>query len=717
MPLDNPDSKTASTAKRQQFALWFAEQGFPIIRLKPGAKEPVSGAGWGAEATTDPETIKGWFKYHPDMNYGVTGGDHHVIVDLDIKAAANGEDALAEEAAKFGDYGVYAETLTARSPSGGKHLFYRVDSATGNANRFPIAIDVRGKKGYVVGVGSELVEDMCKPKDTPGSYTVEKKAKIAAAPDWMRDYFRPADERAEQADVALYELDLPTNMKRARDFLERREIATEGSGGNEQTYVTFCKLKDFGLSLEKAVEIVCEEGGWNDRCDPPWDIDELTAPAGPATNAYRYGRQQPGIQGMDEDPFGIGAATAEDLKAAGMQDVGEEVDQEAMEDAAAQVDAEQQAKKANSIAESWRRVRRRGAEFNKRPRAETFISEWLPAYGLVGLVAKRGCGKTTVLVDMALSIATDEKWMNTPTRQGLYVIFVVGESAESAADLIEAWCKRNGLQHPPERFICYERPVNLMSDDDCDGLIQVIREDVPKGERAVVVIDTWQRSTGASDQRDEERMSAAVDNAERIGKAVRGPTVAAFHPPKRGDLTISGSGVIENKTSAIWHLSDQTHGKHLEVDRIKGRGEGNYVVMQFVDQAIEGEDEFGQPRLSQVAVRKGGTELTEAQQAQQDAKKAAYARLICDRLTTWDTEADGSPVVATMAKLIAGEKVDVDGKAHTLPGIDQLRKNVLPKMFDGDGFDLGDGKRLALIQFGKPVAGKESRTFQVASLQ
>jgi hypothetical protein len=34
-----------------------------------------------------------------------------------------------------------------------------------------------------------------------------------------------------------------------------------------------CRLKDFALSKEQSLELLLEE--WNERCEPPWPVDEL----------------------------------------------------------------------------------------------------------------------------------------------------------------------------------------------------------------------------------------------------------------------------------------------------------------------------------------------------------------------------------------------------------------------------------------------------------
>jgi hypothetical protein len=53
-------------------ALILARFGFPIIPLAPGTKHPPKGFdGWQQRATTDPATIRAWWREWPDANVGV----------------------------------------------------------------------------------------------------------------------------------------------------------------------------------------------------------------------------------------------------------------------------------------------------------------------------------------------------------------------------------------------------------------------------------------------------------------------------------------------------------------------------------------------------------------------------------------------------------------------------------------------------------------------
>jgi hypothetical protein len=67
--------------------------------------------------------------------------------------------------------------------------------------------------------------------------------------------------------------DRPSVVERARHYIEKMDAAVAGDGGHNQTFHVACVLVEkFGLTYEDAIELLLE---YNERCDPPWSIDEL----------------------------------------------------------------------------------------------------------------------------------------------------------------------------------------------------------------------------------------------------------------------------------------------------------------------------------------------------------------------------------------------------------------------------------------------------------
>lgn len=76
--------------------------------------------------------------------------------------------------------------------------------------------------------------------------------------------------------------------------LKHAEIAVSEKQGNHTTYTIACKGRDFGLSPKITLQLM--QSHWNNRCQPPWDDEELL---GIVSNAYEYAQNDIGCDTID----------------------------------------------------------------------------------------------------------------------------------------------------------------------------------------------------------------------------------------------------------------------------------------------------------------------------------------------------------------------------------------------------------------------------------
>ncbi|WP_331742610.1 bifunctional DNA primase/polymerase [Streptomyces sp. NBC_01006] len=188
-------------------AAWLASRGYPVHPLAPGTKTPAAncrectGRNHSPEAcpchaqgrwchgfhaaTTDPDTLREWWRREPEFGIGVAcGAAGLVIIDVDAHATElpdrqrllpgipiddrvdltglqSGFDTLALLAAYRSrpDPCEDASTLRVRTPSGGMHIWYRAPKgglrlrcSSGSSSRVALAwqVDVRAEGGYIV---------------------------------------------------------------------------------------------------------------------------------------------------------------------------------------------------------------------------------------------------------------------------------------------------------------------------------------------------------------------------------------------------------------------------------------------------------------------------------------------------------------------------------------------------------------------------------------
>jgi len=569
-----------------RWALYLARQGFGIFPIPARSRVPSKGVSWSDESlTSDPEVIEQWFDLDPEINYGVCPGENFAIIDLDLKGGQNGVEAFELLELQHGEI----PTLRVRSASGGLHVYVAVPHPVGNGHRFPEGIDLRGARGYVVGPGC-YVQD----SKSTGSYEVVDDSPIAPAPRWAVDNMRLASKAEQDNHKALFELDRPENVRYAKSWLANRAPAIEGHRGDEHTFATAVQVKDFGISEDKCFELMLP---WNDKCEPPWDLAELKSKV---YNAYRYGQTRPGSKG-------------------GLMDTFMDLDSELMQDSDYSPPAGE--------FEGLKSIFFRGNSIlNREIRRESAIPQWILMHGMTAVVAKRAMGKSVFMIDIALRLAHDMDWHGVPTAEGMYVVYLCGEDDAGLQEQIRAWC----IEHDrdvPDRFMFLAGVVDLMSASEVEKWTRFLLQEIPEGAKVAVFVDTWQRATSRGSQNDDEEMQMAVHHIEAMAKSLNGPSIVAFHPPKHNEQAMMGSSIIENATVGILRISDHLNCKKIEVDRIKGKGVGNYKLARFREIGLSDEDQFGNENTGVVVVPVGGSsEQSDSEQIADDAREV-FARV------------------------------------------------------------------------------------------
>lgn len=166
--------------------------GFSMFPCKPGSKEPDTYDGF-YSATKNEALLRDWFGGRKNRNIGIATGDASKVVVIDYDAYKHGSSFRGLEL-KLGDL---PPTLAAKTRAGGYHLFFRFpeghDLRSWNGT-LGVGIDLRGNKGYVIGVGSYVDADKYGPA---GGYTWEPETQeIAMLPDkWVELWESLNDEK------------------------------------------------------------------------------------------------------------------------------------------------------------------------------------------------------------------------------------------------------------------------------------------------------------------------------------------------------------------------------------------------------------------------------------------------------------------------------------------------------------------------------------------
>ena len=210
--------------------------GFKTLPIKPGTKIPNCPHGV-KDATTDDAATDAWYAKHRNDGIAVSG-DGFVIFDFDVHDGLDGRDALMGWD--------LPDTMAQTTPSGGYHLFYKVDEPVRPSVNTAIAVDVRGADSYVV------------IDPTPG-YTLESDEPPAHADDEV---------------MAFLENVRPTSTKLHKQRQRTEETETVGEGGrNDYLFRTGRSLRAKGLDDSEIAIYLHALNATN--CKPPLSAEEV----------------------------------------------------------------------------------------------------------------------------------------------------------------------------------------------------------------------------------------------------------------------------------------------------------------------------------------------------------------------------------------------------------------------------------------------------------
>jgi len=277
-------------------ALAYAARGYRVFPCVEGAKEPAIPRFYEA-ATTDPDTIRAWWR-DPVMGWPLArniGVDcsHMIVVDIDVKNGKGGE-------AAFAALGL-PDTFTTLTPSGGRHAYFTGPPKSLSVGKLGDGLDIRSHHGFVLAPGSWLDPAIPSNKGVGGTYEIINDVALAAAPPHLIAKLDEPRERNADTATPATEPDTDAAIARAAKYLrDEAPLAIEGAGGDDTTFRVAAIVKDMGLSEVAAFDVMAEH--WNDRCTPPWELDELQRKV---ENAFAYGLSAAGSQSPAVDFGGV----------------------------------------------------------------------------------------------------------------------------------------------------------------------------------------------------------------------------------------------------------------------------------------------------------------------------------------------------------------------------------------------------------------------------
>lgn len=232
------------SATKLDYALAYAEvlpgKLLPVVQM---GKKPVIGA-WQKDASNDPVMLNQWFR--GKANIGWMPNHEYFVLDVDMKLDKHGRNGFGTLAQWESKHGPLPTTLSATTPTGGKHLIFRLPPGkvgktfSGSVLKSPAhGIDIRASgTGQVVIEPSERHEgryswDNWRPLEGPPP-------EIAEAPSWLVAFATGEDRGSVKDDKGV-----PKGAGRAM-------LVTEG-GRNSALVSEAGRLRRVGYEFEAMV--------------------------------------------------------------------------------------------------------------------------------------------------------------------------------------------------------------------------------------------------------------------------------------------------------------------------------------------------------------------------------------------------------------------------------------------------------------------------------
>ena len=389
------------------------------------------------------------------------------------------------------------------------------------------------------------------------AYTITCGAPPAPLPPSLAERIAAARPRPDLRVIEAIELDLPGSIASAAEWLKTAPPAIEGAGGDDRTFYAAAKLRDFGVSEQRALDLLIEH--WNERCLPPWPYDALQEKV---QNAYRYGALQPGVSSPERIFAGI--SIADEPGAVTIKPI-----------------------------DNW---------FNhgdawERDQSWLFF-ETLPAQGVAVLVAPPQSGKTFLLIEMGRCVGTGKPFFDKqPEDQGGTLFCFAGSEGSGLARRLAA------LQEPERLPLAATIVGDLSAAGALDSLLQRLEEKCAAmlAEFGVpvrlIVLETLAASGLFKDENDAGEVSRALANLAQIGQRLGVLIVTSHHPGKDGKTR--GSSALEASADYVLRIWREGTAQLRLCELAKARDAEQRHLGSFTLQSVDlGQDSRGRPVTS-----------------------------------------------------------------------------------------------------------------------
>jgi len=227
------------------------------------------------------------------------------------------------------------------------------------------------------------------------------------------------------------------------------------------------------------------------------------------------------------------------------------------------------------------------------------IEGYVEQAAVVNYYGESGVGKSFGAIDIALSVATGDKWLGMRTKKG-QVLYIAGEGHNGVNRRAYAWRSERNFPDA-SNFIMTNRAINLSMDKERKTLEAYLDKlDDPQ----LVVVDTWGRATAGINENSSEEVQPIIEYLTHISRKYDCTIMVVHHTPKH--TTDSSAGSKNIKASMDVEIAmvrrDGINGVVMECRKMKEGPQFEPVVFEFVQIQLPSnyDDEYGNVTYSAI---------------------------------------------------------------------------------------------------------------------
>ena len=312
----------APDAPMVEWALWNARQGFRVFPLKAGTKDKPTVPKLSLATRVEAQIREWWSRPGHEKDNPAGFLPDHVVIDLDRRDKKTGAENDWRPSAKLLKITNEAAASAMRVQTrNGLHLYWRRPAAANiiSANGVEPYIDVRAleAQGYLILPAAKVAYT-----DKEGAKRLYR-YKITNLPDEIGELPPQIAEailarqglkrkRCESGAIAPgAEIDSDVALALASEAAAAWPPSVEGEGGRTNMLALVMRAGDLGVSPNVCLDVLLVAGGWNERCAPPWEHEELDYQVRTmfASRSMPIGCHQPAVlfAGVSVDPPEVSA--------------------------------------------------------------------------------------------------------------------------------------------------------------------------------------------------------------------------------------------------------------------------------------------------------------------------------------------------------------------------------------------------------------------------